>query len=282
MAKKKTATTEYKTIKDWLERHPQKVRMQRAFKELCCLIEKEDKQNLDWWHAVGRQALILYPIDGQHFGQNFIQKLAKGLPSPNNRPKSELPTSYEQDRVNTLWSSRKLAHRFSKKKLQNLDRTLTVHHIMGLLTINNKNHKSWEKFAAECIAKGWSAHELRREIQNDRGVKSSAGGRRPKPKTTVTAAIAVRDLILSARRWLACYEQCLEGHERPLKNVPKAEFNKILLKEVTEAAELLKDVGTSVEKACHTLQSLAEKIQNVLDKDTDKRARGKTARSAKA
>ncbi len=126
------------------------------------------------------------------------------------------------------------------------------------------------------------ARELRREIQNDRGVKSSAGGRRPKPKTTVTAAIAVRDFTLIARRWLACYEQCLEGHEPPLKNVPKAEFNKVLLKEVTEAAELLKDVGTSVEKACHTLQSLAEKIQNALDKDTDKRARGKTSRSAKA
>ncbi len=157
MAKKKTATTEYKTIKDWLERHPKKVKMQQAFDALYRLFQHEDKQNLDWWHAVGRQALILYPIDGRRFGQNFIQKLAKGLPSPNNRPKSELPTSYEQDKENTLLRARKLANRFSWEKLQNFGRTLTVHHIMGLLTVDEeKNHKSWEKFAVECIAKGWS------------------------------------------------------------------------------------------------------------------------------
>ena len=77
MAKKKTATTEYKTIDDWLKRHPQKATMQRAFDELCRLFQQEDKQNPDWWYNVGRQALILYHIDDQRFGQNFIPKLAK-------------------------------------------------------------------------------------------------------------------------------------------------------------------------------------------------------------
>ena len=138
--------------------------------------------------------------------QNFIQKPAKGLPSPNNRPKSELPTSYEQDKENTLLRARKLANIFSgeEEKLENLDPTLTVHHIMGLLTIDEeKNDKSWEKFAKEVSPKA-GVRELRREIQNDRGVKSSAGGRRPKPKTTVTAAIAVRrSILLSKAGWLA-------------------------------------------------------------------------------
>jgi hypothetical protein len=82
MAKKQTATTEYKMIEDWLKQYPQKVTMQRAFDELCRLFQLEDKQDLWWWHNVGRQVLILYPFDENRFGQNFIQKLAKGLPIP--------------------------------------------------------------------------------------------------------------------------------------------------------------------------------------------------------
>ena len=206
MANKKSATTEYKTIEDWLKRHPQKVRMQRVFDKLRRLFQQEDKQDLDWWYSVGCQALILYPIDDQRFGQNFIQKLAKGLPISKDRSNAKKqPTSYEQDRANTLLRARKLANKFSRDKLRNLHRNLTVNHIMGLLTVDEeKNHKSLDEFAKDCVAKGWSARELSREIQNDRGVKRSAGGRRPKPKTAATAAIAVRDLILSARRWLTC------------------------------------------------------------------------------
>lgn len=87
---------------------------------------------------------------------------------------------------------------------------------------------------------------------------------------TVTAAIAVRELILSARRWLACHEKCLEGDEQPLKNVPKTEFKEILFKEVMEAAELLKDVGASVKKAYPAIESLENQIKDVLDKAAKK------------
>ena len=205
MAKKKAATTDYETIKDWLKRHPQRVRMQRAFDALCRLFQQEDKQDLGWWHSVGRHALILYPIDDQRFGQNFTQKLANGLPIPKDRPESKLPTSYAQDRVNTLWSARKFTHRFSKKKLQDLGRTLTVHHIMGLLTVDKeKNHKSLDSslrnvlpmagVRAYCGGKSRTREALRAVPVDD-----------AKPKTTVTAAIAVGDFTLLARRagWLA-------------------------------------------------------------------------------
>ena len=99
-------------------------------------------------------------------------------------------------------------------KLVKFQGNLSIWHVVSLIAVDEKrgNKKSMKEFRDECVRNDWSVDDLRREIQNDKGSKR-ASGRPPKLRPAATPAIAVQELFIAARHWMAYHREMLGRSE---------------------------------------------------------------------
>lgn len=136
---------------------------------------------------------------------------------------------------------------------------------MSLLSVEKErgNRSSMEKLRDRCLDEGWSVRRLRQEIQDDRGGKLCTG-RAYKPHKAATAAVAVQDLIVAARRWMIYHEECLAARSPILKPARRTDYSPRLLRDVREAIEGLEKVQGAVKGELVELRQLAKEIKAAL------------------
>ena len=161
---------------------------------------------------MGSELLQVHPEPGadekRSYGKGTIQELALQLSSETAR-----------NATTTLFQARKLAMRFRTwKDLEKFQGNLSIWHVMTLVAVDEKkgSKSSMEELHKRCLKYHWSVDRLKREVQNDRGAKA-ASGRHPEPVEAATAAIAVKDLFIAARRWTTYHKKCLTGRHPILK-----------------------------------------------------------------
>ena len=165
-----------------------------------------------------------------------------------------------------LVQARKLALRFDDwKKLEKFQGNLSIWHVMSLLAVEEaKGSKStMEEMHQLCVAEGWSVERLKREVQNDKGVKRKSG-HKPKPLPPATPAIAVTDLILAARQWTTYHKAWLAGRKSVLKRTRRANYDSNQLRDVEEAIQGLEEVQVAVKDELVELRQLAKNIKAAL------------------
>ena len=130
---------------------------------------------------------------------------------------------------------------------------------MSLLSVEKErgNRSSMEKLRDRCLDEGWSVRRLRQEIQDDRGGKLCTG-RTYKPHKAATAAVAVQDLIVAARRWMIYHEECLAGRSPILKPARRTDYSPRLLRDVREAIQRLGQVRKAVKGELVELRAVGE------------------------
>ncbi len=139
---------------------------------------------------------------------------------------------------------------------------LSIWHVVSLIAVDEKrgNKKSMKEFRDECVRNDWSVDDLRREIQNDKGSKR-ASGRPPKLRPAATPAIAVQELFIAARHWMAYHKKCLGGPKPVLTHARRADYTPRLRRDATKAIRGLKVVQDKVAIEMRQLQRLLEKIK---------------------
>ena len=104
----------------------------------------------------------------RHYGEKTTLKLAQQF-----RPDDATKAKTMRD---MLVQARKLALRFDDwKKLEKFQGSLSIWHVMSLLAVDQAkgSRATMEETHQRCVAEGWSVTRLKREVQNDKGVKRS-------------------------------------------------------------------------------------------------------------
>jgi hypothetical protein len=177
----------------------------RLSRTLSSLLAKPDKKNFRWWYELGNELLKVHPEPkaGQKkrpYRPHIIEKLALQLNGVSLKNEKTIESA-----KTTLWQARKLVMRFGTwKKLVKFRGKLSIWHVMTLVAVDKQkgNKSSMEDIHKRCVAENWSVDQLKREVRNDKGGKTGSG-RQPKPLMAATPAMAVEDLYIAARRWMA-------------------------------------------------------------------------------
>jgi hypothetical protein len=253
MARKRKAAARRTTARDDAVSIPAK---------LSRLVDAPQKDKLRWWFDVGHEMLRLNPPPGpgtkRHYGDKTALKIAQHF-RPNDATKAKSMSDM-------LVQARKLALRFAEwKVLEKFQGDLSIWQVMSLLAVDKaKGSKStMEEMHRRCRAENWSVDRLKREVQNDKGVKLKSG-HRPKPLRPATPAVAVADLIIAARQWTTYYDAWLKGQKSALKHTRGADYSSNLLRDVQEAIQGLEQVQNAVKEELAELQQLAKKIASTL------------------
>ncbi len=231
----------------------------RPLTELRHFFARPGKQKLEWWFELGHQVLLLHPEpppgEKRSYGTKAMGELGRRLAPEDPR-----------NATNTLWQARKLALRFNDwDKLEKFQGDLSIWHVMSLLAVDNRkgSKSSMQELHDRCVAENWSVDRLKREVQNDKGGKM-ASGREPKPLRAATPAIAVKDLYVAARRWVAYHDQCLAGRSPLLKHARRAGYSPSLFRDVRDAIQGLEQVQAAVTEELKELRQLAKNIRLAL------------------
>ena len=214
---------------------------------------------------MGQELLRLHPQPApggkREYRTKTVEGLAKQLPYVESGFGKRRKPGNEFVRTVDLWLARKLASRFgSWSELQDHAKDLRTWHVLHLLSADERKV---EVLRDRCVHGNWSEGQLKREIQNDRGRKSGSGGR-PNPRKPATAAIAVQDLLVAARRWIVYHDQCLSGRKPILKHARRASYSPSLLRDVENAVEWIEQVQKAVEDELKQLRDLAKNIKSAL------------------
>jgi DNA-binding ferritin-like protein len=221
------------------------------------LLAKPDTRSLRWWFDLGTELLQVHPVPKagrkRPYRPNIIRDLAQ-----------KLHGASLKNAKTTLWQARKLVMRFGTwDKLVKFQGPLSIWHVMTLVAVDQKkgSKSSMAELRKRCIAERWSVDRLKREIQNDRGGKTGSG-RQPKLLMAATPAIAIKDLYIAARRWMAYHEQCLDGPRPILTRARPKDYSANLLRDVQRAIEGLVQVQKAVTEEVTQLIPLAKNIKD--------------------
>jgi hypothetical protein len=229
---------------------PHRDRLVRAFR-------KPRKDDLRWWYEVGQSVQELFPRNDRRHGKGFMELLADMIEPGRDSTKKSL--------ITYLYRFREFAQKCDRREVADLaakvrNGLITTCHVTFLLTVTDKNTKTRGEFLAECLKHGWSANELKRQVQNDRIGLTSHGGRRSKARTASNPAVAARDLVVRTRGWKACHQAYFKARSAPLRKLPKV-VNKALLRQIEEASTSLDEIAKLVAEAQGILGPLVEKLR---------------------
>ena len=226
------------------------------------------KKELRWWFDVGHQVLRLNPTLVR--GGKATEGLARTLVRDKLKKATDTPQSKGilENTTFVLRLARKLAVRFTTWKDLTAfqgNRKLSIWHVMSLLAVDEKknNTTSMEDFRDACVAEGWSVRRLRHEIQSDKGRKQTGG--RPRMPLKVTApAVAVQELCIAARHWMAYHDECLGGRTPVLTRTRGVRFDKRFLDSVKAAVDELEKVKVALADELAQLNDLSRAIKAAL------------------
>jgi hypothetical protein len=236
---------------DWrnsLSEHERR-RLDLEFEKLLGLFQMQETTSIRWWHKVGERINKVFSIGERH---PSIEVLANEL---------EPGRETDQKSLNTnLFLYRNFAQRFNREEVSDLAKSvkqqdLSVSHVRCLVNVDKKNNsKSWEDFRDESVAQGWSANQLKREIQEDKS-ELTRTGRSKGPRTKSSTAVAVQQINSLAQEWLACDGQYFQKNSAPLKRIPKR-ASKRLQNQIEKARDQVREVASIINAEKESLEAI--------------------------
>ena len=265
MAKKKhpPKTPLYPDIGTWIKAQPPKrqPKLRRLLAELTQLFHRQSRDDLLWWYGVGIRALAFFPTGDRQYGVGVIELLADQL-----RPGRE-----RNDKTATipLYRARQLAATFTYQEIRELGKkrnaaghALRLHHVFALLAVEDAEERG--ELTEACLAGNWSVARLRQEIQNRSGRKQSAGGLSPKPPERPSPGVALRDISVLARRWMAFHRVWFGEAKAALRKIPVRDRDGAMLKELERAEDGLLEVAGAVKQGLQPLETLRGEVEKTI------------------
>ena len=130
--------------------------------------------------------------------------------------------------------------------------------VRGLVAVEDKGQR--KKLLDRCLAESWSTQRLRAAVQNHFGKKKSRGGRTPKPREVPSPVVALQDIQLHARQWMANHKVWFAGRKSALGHVAKRQQTEELHEELGAAVDALNEMQEAVEDGLACLEKLARDI----------------------
>jgi hypothetical protein len=112
-----------------------------------------------------------------------------------------------------------------------------------------------------CLTASWSVTRLRAELQNQFGKKRSRGGRKAQRRETPSPVVALQEVQLAARHWMADHKVWFVGRKSALGRVSKKLQTKELQEELEQAADALDEMQEAVDAGIECLELLAKEIE---------------------
>ena len=124
----------------------------------------------------------------------------------------------------------------------------------------------------KCLKNGWSVVALRQQVQNLSGGKRSSGGLQPSPPRNPSPGVALRDINVVARRWMAFDEVWFSGTKPALNGIPKKDQHETMLDELQKAIASLDAVAKAARRGRAHLRDLAKEVRSKVAAERRRRA----------
>ncbi|PHS02275.1 MAG: hypothetical protein COA78_21565 [Blastopirellula sp.] len=235
-------------IRNWITNQPSKQRTQlrSALRGLRKAFKEKSSTDLLWWHEVGTYVNEFFPTGKRQYGTNMTELLASELTKDG--PKAITRIS------NDLWQARKIARNLTKQEAKNWTKkqktkSLSANHFYILVSVEDKDQRN--KLHEQCLQDGWSIVRLRAEVQNLFGHKRSRGGRKPQPREIPLPMVALQEIQIQARRWMANHEVWFAGKKASFHDVSQiiqsAEMHQNLRETIGALSKMNRAVGDSLD-----------------------------------
>ena len=233
-------------------------RREKLRRELHSLFAARRDDDLRWWHGVGRVVGEMFPQAARLHGSGAIELLASDLQPGRARQDKRL--------VGRLYFARDFAAKVGKTELERLisarnraGKPLLVYHVRNLLVLASPRDR--KELLARCLKENWTTIELRRAIQNRRGRKGHMAGRKPEKVGPLTPHMALRDIYLQARKWMAHHEAWFAEEDAALREVARQSHSQELADELKRARQAITEIRGAVKIAEGELRRLASECR---------------------
>jgi hypothetical protein len=167
----------------WLALPPRK---QKAIQSLRQKLDADSRPTLAEWRRLGVFVEALWLEPSQTYGKQRIQALAELIGRP----------------PDSIYRARKFAQLYTAAEARDLEGRLSWVHLIDLLALQHERYR--REFQRECLAKGWTSRQLKREIRVRLGRQRSRGqgGRPPRrPTTELEALNQLDEMLTTLLRW---------------------------------------------------------------------------------
>jgi hypothetical protein len=283
MAKKKRTRKEpaFADIDAWIKTQSEtrKHKLRRLLKELKQLVKRPEREDFVWWHRVGIRALEFFPKIDRHYGVSVVELLADYVQPGRERTDKTV--------TNSLYRARQLADTFTLQEIRSLGKKRTasgkplgLNHVTSLLAVEDKDERS--DLLKKCLEGNWGLTRLRQEIQSRAGRKRTGGGMSPTPLENPSPGVALRDISVMARRWMAYHHVWFVGAKPALKRIPVKERDEAMLEELDRAAHGLEELRDAVDQGMERIEDLTLEVKEAIELHSRKRGgrSGQPARRA--
>lgn len=244
------------------------LRQQPAFKKLNELLKQPGPHDLLWHHRAGECVERLFPIEsGRQFGRELMPRIAEAL----GKTKSF---------ADELWNYRSFFSAYEREEVVRLrDRNdknkfqLSWTHVICLLTVEDVRIRS--KLQIACLKQEWSTDELRRQVNEAQGRKSSGGRRLVRPKSLDTCLAQV---IKESETWIKRHRQVWFYPEDPAIEIESKQGNP------EHVAKQLDEVIESWQKMEWLIKEYLPRLRQMrawFEKEAAQEAKRKTAKRGK-
>jgi hypothetical protein len=259
MAKKKA--NKDGDIRSWIAQQPRKQRpaFHSALAELRKAYLKSETTSIPWWHEVGDHVSAFFPNDDRQYGSNITVLLAHELAG-------DEPSKVIKRVSDVLWQARIIARNLNKsevkswaKKENSKGRPLSAYHVHCLAPVEDKEQRT--KLLNKCLEESWSVLRLRAKVQNLFGKKRSRGGRKAKPREVPSPIVALQEIQLEVRHWLANHEVWFADNKAALRKLSKRNQTDELYEELSRAADALIEMQQAVDEGLDCIERIAGEME---------------------
>jgi hypothetical protein len=264
MAKKRpTSKRDQSDMSKWIAGQPPGRRrgLRTALSSLRKAFAARESESLLWWHHTGGLVAEFFPDGGRQYGSNVMELLARDLGAADEKAIRSMS--------NTLWQTRTIAKTLTLReakswaaKRNSKGRPLSAYHISTVAVVEDREQRT--ELLDTCLAEGWGVTRLRAEVQNRFGKKRSRGGRKPLRRETPSPLVALRDVQLTARQWMADHKIWFVGCKSALGHVSKNLHTDELYEALGEAADALIEMQAAVDAGLECLKGLATDVERKL------------------
>ena len=260
MAKKRPKSKHAQTdMSEWIAGQPPGRRrgLRTALSGLRRAYDARESESLLWWHQVGGLVTEFFADGGRQYGDNVMEMLAR-----------ELGADVDAVRriSNTLGQARTIAKTLTlreakswAKKRNSKGRPLSAYHIIAVAAVEVGEERA--KLLDACLAESWSVTRLRAGLQNQFGKKRSRGGRKARRRETPGPLVALQEVQLAARHWMADHKVWFVRPKSAFGRVSKKLRTEELQEELEQAADALKKVQAAAGTGRERLRRIAKEIE---------------------
>jgi len=206
MAKKRPKSKHDQTdMSEWIAGQPPGRRrgLRAALSGLRRAYDARESESLLWWHQVGGLVTEFFADGGRQYGDNVMEMLARELGAVDVDAVRRISNTLGQARSIAKTLTLREAKSWAKKR-NSKGRPLSAYHIIAVAAVEVGEERT--ELLGECLDESWGVKRLQAELQNQFGKKRSRGGRKPQRREIPSPVVALQEVQLAARHWMADHE----------------------------------------------------------------------------